>query len=146
MADPVAGLTEMGRVTRPGGVVAACVWDHGTGGGPLSVFWAAVRELDPGAEDESGRAGTRQGHLSELARAAGLDDVEPGVLTVTVPYASFEEWWQPYTLGVGPAGDYVAGLDEAARDALQDRCAQLLPAAPFEIRSSAWAVRARVPG
>lgn len=146
MADPVAGLSEMGRVTRPGGVVAACVWDHGTGGGPLSVFWATVRELDPGAEDESGRAGSREGHLSELARAAGLDDVEPGVLTVTVPYASFEEWWQPYTLGVGPAGDYVAGLDEAARDALRDRCAQRLPAGPFEIRSSAWAVRARVPG
>ena len=39
MTDPVAGLAEMGRVTRPGGSVAACVWDHGAGSGPLSTFW-----------------------------------------------------------------------------------------------------------
>lgn len=141
MADPVAGLREMGRVSR--GVVAATVWDYGGGTGPLSLFWAAVADLDPAEAGEGERAGTREGHLTELFRAAGLADVEPGVLTVTVPYATFEQWWHPYTLGVGPAGDYVAGLDDDHRNALRDRCRQRLPEAPFEVRASAWLVRAR---
>ena len=71
MSDPVAGLAEMARVTRRDGVVAACVWDHGGGQGPLSLFWQAARELDPGVEDESQLAGARQGHLAELFETAG---------------------------------------------------------------------------
>lgn len=143
MADPVAGLREMGRVTRAGGVVAACVWDHAGGGGPLSLFWRAVRDLDGEAEDESGLAGVREGHLGELARAAGLTDVEESRLSVEVAYADVEEWWTPYTLGVGPAGDYVAGLDDADRAALRERCAELLPEAPFTVAAHAWCMRAR---
>ena len=77
MADPVAGLTEMARVTRPDGVVAACVWDHAGGGGPLGIFWRAARELDPDVHDESQLAGAREGHLGELFKAAGLRD-DPG--------------------------------------------------------------------
>ena len=73
MADPVTGLREMGRVTRPGGVVAACVWDHAGDRGPLTAFWSAVRALDPAAPDESGLAGVREGHLAELFAQAGLD-------------------------------------------------------------------------
>ena len=66
MADAVAGLREMARVTRVDGVVAACVWDHAGGKGPLSLFWEAARELDPGVEDESERPGAREGHLAQL--------------------------------------------------------------------------------
>jgi len=143
MADPVTGLAEMARVTRPGGVVAACAWDLAGGSGPLTTFWSAVREMDPGVEDESGRPGVREGHLVELFREAGLDAVEPGKLTVTVSYASFDEWWHPYTLGVGPAGDYVAKLDTPARDALEARCRDRLPDGPFRVDASAWAARAR---
>jgi hypothetical protein len=69
--------------------------------------------------------------------------VQPGKLTVTVPYGSFDEWWHPYTLGVGPAGDYVAKLDPAARDALEARCRQRLPEGRFAIHASAWAARAQ---
>src|SRR5207302_4089810 len=72
MADPVAGLREMGRVTRPGGVVAACVWDHAGDRGPLTEFWRAVRELDPAARDESGLAGVGEGDLVRLFAEAGL--------------------------------------------------------------------------
>ena len=108
MADPVQGLREMRRVTRPGGTVAACVWDHAGDRGPLAAFWSAVRELDPDAPDESGLAGVREGHLASLFTQAGLGGMQASTLTVRVRHASFEEWWQPFTLGVGPAGAYVA--------------------------------------
>ena len=144
MTDPVAGLREMARVTRPGGVVAACVWDHAGGGSPLNLFWEAVHDLDPGAHDEAGLAGAREGHLAELCEAAGLVSIEATVLTVTVHFASFLEWWEPFTLGVGPAGAYVGQLNEAGRDALRQRCQQLLPASAFAVDASAWCVRALV--
>jgi hypothetical protein len=134
----------MARVTRPGGLVAACVWDHAGDGGPLSLFWRAVHDVDPGAGDESGLAGSREGHLAELCRAAGLPHPESSSLAVQVGFASFEQWWEPFTLGVGPAGAYVAGLDPEARSQLADRCAQRLPDPPFEVTASAWAVTARV--
>src|SRR5438874_3050361 len=102
MADPVGGLREMARVTRKHGVVAACVWDHGGGHGPLSPFWEAARALDPGVEDESQRAGTREGDLARLFQAAGLHEIEESVLAVSVEHPTFEEWWEPFTLGVGP--------------------------------------------
>ena len=143
MADPVAGLREMGRVTRPAGVVAACVWDHAGGGGPLSVFWEAVHALDPDAPDESELAGAREGHLAELFRDAGLHRVEDGSVSIDVEHVSFEEWWEPYTLGVGPAGAYVAGLDEDGQAALRERCRSLLPEPPFVASARAWAARGR---
>ncbi len=144
MSDPVAGLREMARVTSPGGLVAACVWDHAGDTGPLATFWQAVRDIDPGASDESDLAGTREGHLAELCETAGLASTESGKLTVRVRFATFADWWEPYTMGVGPAGAYVAQLDEPGRDAVRSRCAQRMPAAPFEVSASAWCVRARV--
>ncbi|MBA2389554.1 MAG: methyltransferase domain-containing protein [Geodermatophilaceae bacterium] len=143
MADPVAGLREMARVTRPGGILAACVWDHAGDSGPLAAFWQAVHDIDPDARNESDLAGAREGHLAELSDAAGLEHIEPTTLTVKVRFATFADWWEPFTLGVGPAGAYVTRLDEARRDVLRTRCAQRLPSAPFDISASAWCVRAR---
>jgi SAM-dependent methyltransferase len=140
MTDPVAGLRELGRVTRPGGTVAACVWDHAGGRGPLSTFWRAAVALDPAATDESGLAGARAGHLAKLCRQAGLHPVRADVLTVTASYAGFDAWWQPYTLGVGPAGAYLASLDTGRREDLRERCRRLLPDGPAEVTASAWAV------
>jgi SAM-dependent methyltransferase len=141
MADPVAGLREMARVTRKHGVVAACVWDHAGGRGPLSPFWEAAHELDPDVDDESQLAGAREGHLSELFEAAGLRDIKEKALSVDVEHPSFEEWWEPFTLGVGPAGAYAAGLDAQRRDRLRALCRERLPAAPFVLTARAWAAR-----
>jgi SAM-dependent methyltransferase len=122
MTDPVRGLREMARVTRPGGVVAACVWDHGGGRGPLSTFWRAVHELDPGADDETGRHGVREGDLASFFRQAGLARVQVTTLAVRARHASFGHWWEPLTLGVGPAGEYMRSLST------QQRAARPLPA------------------
>ena len=142
MEDPVAGLREMGRVTRAGGVVAACVWDFAGRHSPLSLFWSAAEEADETVVTESGLAGARDGHLVELATAAGLADPEHSVLTVSVPYDSFEEWWEPYTLGVGPAGSYLASVDVDVREQIYRRCREQLPAGRFEVTARAWCVRA----
>ena len=144
MADPVAGLSEMRRVTRPGGVVSACVWDHAGESGPLSVFWSAVRSQGDPVDDESQRAGVREGHLAELFGRAGLSDVLADRIDVTIGFASFEDWWEPFTMGVGPAGDHVASLDEVSRERLAAECRSRLPDPPFELTASAWAARAVV--
>ncbi|NJD27295.1 MAG: methyltransferase domain-containing protein [Chloroflexi bacterium] len=143
MADPLAGLTEMARVTRGGGVVAACVWDFAGGRGPLGPFWEAAHELDPAVVDESDLAGARDGHLVELLTKAGLSAVEQGELTIATSHSTFDAWWAPFTQGVGPGGAYVARLSEEHRAALRERCRALLPPAPFELSAVAWAARGR---
>jgi SAM-dependent methyltransferase len=144
MPDPVAGLREMRRVTRPGGVVAASVWDHAGGQGPLGVFWRASNEIGGEVVDESRMPGTREGHLAELFEAAGLGDIATTVLKVSREHPSFDDWWEPYTLGVGPAGAFVASLDEDRRAELRERCRALLPEAPFTVSARAWTAKGRV--
>lgn len=139
MSDPVAGISELRRVTRPGGKVVACVWDFQGGRGPLSLFWDVARELDPGAIDESRLAGVRQGHLVELFEAAGLTGVEESVLEVTLEHENFDAWWEPYTAGVGPAGNYLASLSSTARADVRDLCRERLPNGAFSLTSRAWA-------
>lgn len=144
MADPSAGLGEMRRVTRPDGEVAACVWDHAGERGPLHAFWRAARELDSGVIDESQLAGAREGHLGELFRAAGLRSVKEDALTVAVEHSSFDEWWNPFTLGVGPAGAYVSSLETGRLAELRELCRQTLGLGPFTISALAWAARGSV--
>jgi ubiquinone/menaquinone biosynthesis C-methylase UbiE len=141
LADAPGAVAEMARVAAPGGVVAACVWDLAGGRAPISPFWQAARELDPGTTDESNLAGARDSHLAELFTEAGLRDVEQSELSSTVEYKTFEEWWQPYTLGVGPAGAHVQSLDDEPLVELRERCRRLLPEPPFALTAYAWAVR-----
>jgi ubiquinone/menaquinone biosynthesis C-methylase UbiE len=145
MADPVAGLGEMRRVTRGGGIVAACVWDHSVGGnGPLSVYYEALHEVDPSRPNESARAGTRPGHLVELFRAAGFDDPDEETLTVRVEHPTFEDWWAPFELGVGTIADVFEELGPERVAQLRERCRELQPEPPFTVDVRAWGVRATV--
>ncbi|MBN3509971.1 class I SAM-dependent methyltransferase [Mycolicibacterium septicum] len=139
MADPVVGIRQMARVTRRDGVIAACVWDGPTGA--LAPFWEAVHLIDPDAQDEALLSGARGGHLSEIFEAAGLRDVDERALAVDVVHPTFEEWWEPYTFGVGPAGDYVHGLDDDRRAHLESVAREHLGNGPFTVRATAWAAR-----
>jgi len=141
MTDPVGGLREMARVTKPGGVVATCVWDVGQGGSPLSLFWDAARDLDAHAPVEAALPGTHRGQLALLLREAGGGAVEETALSIEVRHDTFEDWWQPFELGVGPAGSYVSALGSPGRKRLEERCRELLPEPPVVVTAVAWAVR-----
>ena len=142
MPDPLKGIQEMARVTRHGGVVAASVWDLVGEQAPLSPFWRAARELDPSVEGEN-RAGAGEGQLRELFTRAGLNDVEETAQTVHLNHATFEEWWTPYTLGVGPAGQHYHQLDADKQKALAERLREQL-GEPVQLETRAWAARGTV--
>ena len=122
MPDPLAGLAEMARVTRAGGVVAACVWDFAGDRSPISAFWQAARDIDADVRDESELPGARAGHLSELFEVVGLRDIQETELLASIELPTFDDWWEPFELGVGPAGAYVGTLAEGERAALRARC------------------------
>jgi SAM-dependent methyltransferase len=140
MEEPVRGLSEMARVTREGGVVAACVWDLAAGRAPITPFWRAARELDPGVEGETDRAGAGEGQLPGLFAQAGLKDIREAALPVPVEHPTFEEWWRPFTLGVGPAGAYFLQLEPARQQQLEQRLREQL-GEPISLETRAWAAR-----
>ncbi len=142
MTDPVVGIGQMARVTRPGGVVAACVWDGPTGA--LAPFWDSVHVIDPEAQDEALLSGAHRGHLTDIFEAAGLRDVEEGPIAVDVVHPTFAEWWEPYTFGVGPAGEYVQRLDDDGRSRLKAVARERLGDGPFTVTATAWAARGTV--
>lgn len=143
LRDPVAGLREMGRVARPGSCVAANVWDMTSGTGPLTPFWDSVRSLDPDARAERDLPGVAEGQLVALFEDAGLSDVESHLLTVTVSFDTFDDWWSPYLLGVGPAGTYVSRLDPGRLESVRRGCFERLGPGPFDVTGTAWCALGR---
>lgn len=141
MRDPLAGATEMRRVTRSGGVIALNVWDFQGGRAPQSAFLGVLTSVAPGADDEVARTGTAQGELVALLENAGCRDVEESELAVTVVSPTFDDWWEPYTLGVGPAGAQLVALDSLTQHVVQDRCRELLGDGPIQTSSTAWAAK-----
>jgi hypothetical protein len=148
MSDADKGIAEMARVTRPGGTVAAAMWDIPGGGlQMLSHFWRAARELDPSIPDEQPRAGVTQGDLVDRFGRAGLLDVTGGTLETSVDYTGFDDYWEPFTGGAGPAtGAFYASLDDAGKATLRDGVRASLPEGPFALPARAWLALGTVPG
>ena len=146
--DRVAALRELRRVVRPGGLLSFFVWDYPGGGmGFMNAFWKAAIALDPGAAElGEGRRFpfcTVNG-LTALCAEAGLTAVTIAPIEIETRFASFEDYWGPFTLGAGPAPGYCASLPEDKRAALKARLKQDVAgegdgAVNFVAR--AWAVR-----
>lgn len=146
LRDPDRGVMEMTRVTRPGGTVAACMWDIATGGMTmLRIFWTAVRQVQPAAPGETAMAGTADGDIADRLRRAGLQRVTSGALTSYARYTGFDDFWQPLTLAVGPAGHYLRTLQAGQQAAVRDACRSHLPDGPFTLPARAWYARGLVP-
>jgi SAM-dependent methyltransferase/dihydrofolate reductase len=145
MKDADAGVREMIRVTRAGGVVAACMWDI-VGGGMrmLSIFWEAARELDPNLQGERVRPGVEEGDLGERFRRAGLTNVVDGSLEAQASYDDFGDFWEPFTFAVGPAGQHLASLPAADQERVRDACRERLPSGAFALTARAWYARGTV--
>lgn len=145
MRDPALGIREMVRVTRTGGVVAGCMWDTTAGGmSMLEVFWRAARRFDPGVGGEHDLAGTREGDIADRFRRAGVQEVAGGALTARADYAGFDDFWEPFTFGIGPAGQYLHSLDEAGQTSVREQCRALVPEGPFTLEARAWFARGTV--
>jgi len=144
LRDAEAGVAEMRRVLRPGGMLAACSWDYAGQMQMLRTFWDAALALNPEAPDEARvMAYTDRDSLSELWFTAGLRNVETAPLAVQAEYDDFDDYWQPFLTGTGPGGRYCISLDADDRAALRHECFQRLgaPAGPFTLSARAWAVR-----
>jgi SAM-dependent methyltransferase len=118
---PEEAAREMARVVRPGGSVSACVWDFDDGMEMLRAFWDAALSIDPDAPDEARtlRFG-RPGEIRELFASAGIERIEESTLAATSTYGSFDELWNGFLAGVGPAGAYCVSLSDADRDRLRE--------------------------
>jgi ubiquinone/menaquinone biosynthesis C-methylase UbiE len=148
MRDAVAGAREMARVTKPGGVVAECMWDIPGGGmRMLTTFWRAVKTVDPDSQGEGARVGVREGEIADVLERAGLEDIQSGTLDTSAHYDSFDDFWTPFTYAVGPAGGHLATLSAEQRDAIRDECRRQLgePDGPFDLDARAWYARGVVP-
>jgi SAM-dependent methyltransferase len=144
LADPLRALQEMRRVVCNGGVVAGCSWDYDGQMQMLQTFWDAATALDPDAPDERRTLGhTDPDSLRELWSDAGLAELATEALVVEVAYADFEDYWQPFLSGTGPAGAYCVSLDSSRQTALRAECFARLDRAdgPFTLTARAWAVR-----
>ena len=150
MSDPRAGLGEMRRVTRPGGTVAAAVWDYAGEMTLLRRFWDAAVSLDPDAADrDEGRAMPycTPEELERLWRNAGLGEPAVSALVVDAEYGGFDDLWQSLEGGSGPSTAYAASLPKERRARLRDELRRRLDVGedPFRLTARAWRVIGTTP-
>lgn len=139
MEDADAGVREMVRVTRPGGKLGVCMWDTAGGGMTmLHLFWSAMKTVKSDVEGEQGRAGTTEGDIAERLKRAGAREVAAGSLEVSVHYSGFEDFWNPFTFGVGPAGQALASLQGEEKAAVRQAIRAQLPAGSFSLAARSW--------
>jgi SAM-dependent methyltransferase len=148
--DPARAVREMGRVTRAGGVVAACLWDFRDGLPMFSLLWQAAEAVAPEAVARQrahtpAKRDTGPGDLQTLWREGGLSDIETSTLELAMGFSSFDDYWQPFLAGATPTSRFVAAVDTetggAIGRALAARIAGTRPDGSFVLPARAWAVK-----
>lgn len=147
--DASMALTEMARVTKAGGIIAAYVWDYADKMELMRYFWDAAVALKP--EDRRFDEGVRfpicrPEPLRDLFAGAGLLDVETSAIDVPTIFENFDDYWTPFLGGQFPAPDYTMSLPEADRIALREHLRATLPVSEdgrIRLVARAWAVRGR---
>ncbi|THA32417.1 class I SAM-dependent methyltransferase [Streptomyces sp. A1547] len=149
---PERAVAEMARIVRPGGTVAAYLWDYTQGGMELiRHFWKAAVSLDEGSRelDEALRFPLcAPGPLDGLLRAAGLADVEVDEINIPTRFTDFDDYWAPFLGGQGPAPSYLASLPRKRQDALRERLRADVPTeadGSIALTARAWNGRGRRP-
>jgi SAM-dependent methyltransferase len=148
--DRAKALVEMRRVARPDASIGFYVWDYPNGGVQfMRAFWSAAKDLDPSAgaltEDRRFPFCTPEG-LTDLANEANLHSVQVTAIEVPTVFKDFEDFWNPFTLGTGPAPGYCKSLTDDARDRLKARLSETLPRqanGSIQLTTRAWAIKAR---
>jgi SAM-dependent methyltransferase len=149
--EPSGAVAEMTRAVRPGGAVAAYVWDYSGKMELMRYFWDAAVALDPAAFDlDEGRRFPlcAPEPLSELFAQAGLRAVEVRPIDVPTRFRDFDDYWSPFLGGQAPAPGYAMSLSEDRRSTLCDRIHSQLPVAPdgtIQLIARAWAIKGRAP-
>jgi SAM-dependent methyltransferase len=139
MRDADRGVREMARVTRPQGTVSICMWDIGGGGMTmLRIFWSVMHDLHPAVAGEERRPGTWEGDIADRLERAGLTGVIGGTLHAKASYTDFDDFWDPFALAVGPAGQALASLHPDERAEVREGCRALVPEGQFSLDARAW--------
>ena len=140
--DPAAALQQMIRVTRPGGVVAAAVWTTATKCRCCGRLGRCLTVIRTRRRTTNGicRSSTR-GALADLWRTHGLRDIDEQPLIIDMAFGSFDDYWQPFLCGQGPAGVYVSSLSASARHVLESTLRERLGDTGLGLPARAWAVR-----
>jgi SAM-dependent methyltransferase len=145
--DQPKAVREMCRAARPGGTIAAYVWDYADRMQMMRRFWDAAVALNPAARerDEGVRFPVcRPKPLENLFKSAGLREVSVRSIDVPTVFQDFDDYWTPFLSGQAPAPGYCMSLSEAGRHALRDKIKGSLPFqadGSIQLVARAWAVR-----
>ena len=145
--EPRAAVTEMIRVTRPDGLVAAYVWDFADGMQMLRYLWDAATKLDPTAKElDQGKCFPicHPEKLRVLFTEAGLRAVQVRPLEVPTIFRDFDDYWTPLLTGHGRAPGYVTSLSVDQRSSLRESIQDVLPThadGSIHLTARAWAVQ-----
>ncbi len=149
LPDPLKAVREMKRVVRPGGNVAACIWDAYGGQPHIRMLWDTAATLGFLKQHAIIRSLGTEGEIEATWRAAGLADVVSGELTMRFVFKDFHDYWSPYLGGDGPLGEMVMGLTPDNRALLERKMRDIYlsnrPDGPRSFLSAAWICKGTVP-